>query len=253
MAAPVTAIIGLGREVGSALARRFDQAGHKLMVADGDAERLEKALSGVAEGTASHLGDLHTTLGLRNCLAATLEAHGRVDHVVCIPPIPDADTLEALDLERFDKTLAKTTRAAVLVMRIFSEQFRDQEELEPAEIVRIRQSGTITFVLNLSGQLSDSGKFSEAVTQASLLGVMRAGALELAAHAVRCNAISALRPRAEAAEPWIKTRTPLGRAALADEIAEAALYLSSSQSAIITGETITLDGGRSALSGIADN
>ena len=40
---------------------------------------------------------------------------------------------------------------------------------------------------------------------------------------------------------------------LADEIAEASLYLSLPKSAIITGETLVMDGGRGRLSGIIDD
>ncbi|MEL6209118.1 MAG: SDR family oxidoreductase, partial [Pseudomonadota bacterium] len=70
-----------------------------------------------------------------------------------------------------------------------------------------------------------------------------------ASQQIRVNAISAIRPRAEAEEGWDKSRVPLGRAALADEIADAALYLSSRAAAIVTGATLVLDGGRSVLAG----
>ncbi|MEL7130713.1 MAG: SDR family oxidoreductase, partial [Pseudomonadota bacterium] len=55
-----------------------------------------------------------------------------------------------------------------------------------------------------------------------------------------------------ATENWLKQRTPLKRAALADEIAEAAAYLASPRSAIVTGETLTLDGGRRQLGGVLE-
>lgn len=252
MAAPVTAILGLGREVGSAVARRFDESGHKLMIADPDAARLEKLTAKLSEAAITHHGDLHTKLGLRNCLAATLEAFGRVDNILLIPPIPEPDKLTEMEMDRFDKSLAKTTRGAILAMRIFSEHFAEQEQDPSPTIDRVRQSGTFTFILSLSGRVSNPGQFSASVTQTALLGVMRAGAIELAHSKVRCNAITALRPRAENDEPWIKSRTPLGRAALGDEIADAALYLISPQAAIITGETLTLDGGRMALGGLLD-
>ena len=250
MAAPVSAILGLGREVGNAIARRFDESGHKLMVADPDVGLLETVTSKLSSDTATHHGDLHTKLGLRNCLAATLEAYGRIDNILLVPPIPKADTLADMEMERFDKSLAKTTRGAILAMRIFSEHFVEQRKEPGSGLDRVRQTGTFTFVLDLSSRLSNPGQFSAAVTQSALLGVMRAGALELAGSAVRCNAITALRPRAEKDEPWIKSRTPLGRAALGDEIADAALYLISPQAAIITGETLTLDGGRQILGGL---
>lgn len=66
------------------------------------------------------------------------------------------------------------------------------------------------------------------------------------------NAIVAIRPREEKMETWTGKRTPLGRAALADEIADSAAFLASPEAAIITGEVLRLDGGRSGLAGILD-
>ena len=44
----------------------------------------------------------------------------------------------------------------------------------------------------------------------------------------------------------------MGRPSLAEEIAETACFLASPNSAIITGEAITLDGGRRFLSGVIE-
>ena len=151
MAAPVTTILGLGREVGGAIARRFDESGHKLMIADPNVARLEKLATKLTDGAATHHGDLHTKLGLRNCLAATIEAFGRVDNILLIPPIPEPDTLTDMEMDRFDKSLAKTTRGAVLALRIFSEHFSEQQEEPGSGIDRVRQNGTFTFILSLSG------------------------------------------------------------------------------------------------------
>ena len=107
--------------------------------------------------------------------------------------------------------------------------------------------------LGLAAQQVNEGDFADAVVQHSILGAMRAAAVDLAPMGIRVNAICALRPRAESEEPWLKKRTPFGRASLADEIAEAALYLSLAKSAIITGETLVMDGGRGRLSGIIDD
>jgi NAD(P)-dependent dehydrogenase (short-subunit alcohol dehydrogenase family) len=85
-----------------------------------------------------------------------------------------------------------------------------------------------------------------------VLGVIKAGAVELADRQIRVNGIVAIRPREERIENWTTRRTPWGRAAIADEIADAARYLSSPDAAIITGELLKLDGGRSSLAGVLD-
>ncbi|MCA8905560.1 MAG: SDR family oxidoreductase, partial [Hyphomonas sp.] len=121
-----------------------------------------------------------------------------------------------------------------------------------AGVERQRQKGTATFVLPYSALATMPGRFTESVTQSAVLGVVRAASLELAEAGIRVNAIVAIRPREEKMETWTAKRTPLGRAALADEIADAAAFLASAEAAIITGTVLRLDGGRAGLAGVLD-
>ena len=252
MGEPVTIILGLGREVGDAVARRFSELGHRVVAADPDAERIATARNALPDDVLLHHGELHTTLGLRNALTAAIEAFGRVDNLVVIPQIAGPDALTDFVQERFDKAVAKSTRGAALALKVFAERLEEQEDLPAAGVERLRQKGAVTFVLSYSAIATMPGRFTESVTQSAVLGIIRAGAVELADRAIRVNGIVAIRPREERIENWTTRRTPLGRAALADEIAESARFLSSPEAAFITGEVLRLDGGRSSLSGILD-
>ena len=252
MPTPVTAILGLGREVGDAVARRFDELGHNVLAADDSAERLDTARGAMPEDVLLHHGDLHTRLGLRNALAAAVEGFGRIDNHVIISSIEDPDTLQDFAQERFDKALAKTVRGAAQALKVFAERIGDQDDLPEAGVERQRQKGTATFVLPYSALATMPGRFTESVTQSAVLGVVRAASLELAEAGIRVNAIVAIRPREEKMETWTAKRTPLGRAALADEIADAAAFLASAEAAIITGTVLRLDGGRAGLAGVLD-
>lgn len=247
---PVTLIIGLGQTVGDAVARRFLEEGHAVLAVDPDASLLEELRKTTGDKIAYHHGATHTKLGLRNAMAAALESYSFVDNVVCIPPLPEADRLMDLDMEDFESVLMKTARGAVQTLRVFTpELIAERPETENAA-ERTRQTGTFTFVLSLGASMAQPGWFSESVSQHAIMGIVKAAAIELAPEAVRVNAVIALRPRAEGREPWLKDRTPMGRPSLAEEIAETATFLASPNSAIITGEAITLDGGRRFLSGL---
>ncbi|MEL7454827.1 MAG: SDR family oxidoreductase, partial [Pseudomonadota bacterium] len=156
------------------------------------------------------------------------------------------------DLQAFDQYMQSSLRSVVLSLHLFADALTDQDPLPGDGLERRQQSGTVTTILSLAGQLSNPGMFTSSVAQSAILGAVRAGAVEVAAQGVRVNAITAIRPREEATENWLKQRTPLKRAALADEIAEAAAYLASPRSAIVTGETLTLDGGRRQLGGVLE-
>ena len=246
----VTLILGLGQVVGEAIARRFHEDGHAVALADPAQKRLDRAEENLGEQATYHHENLHTKLGLRNAMAAASETYGHVDNIVVIPRIPDPAPLSDVDIEEFAKTHGQAMRGAVTLLKLFSKMVEARDELPGSSMERRTQKGSVTFILSLSAEQAYPGGFADSVTQHAMLGVVKAAAVELAPQLIRVNAICALRPRAEAAEPWLKTRTPLQRAALGDEIAEAALFLSRPRSAIITGEVMVMDGGRGRLGGV---
>lgn len=247
---PVCVIVGLGHEVGHAVARRFSDAGQNVVVADADEKRVERARRDLPERINIQHAETHTAFGLLNCFALAEEAFSRLDNLVVIPRIAGNDTLAELDTEAFARAMSRATSGAMLAAKLFAERLEVQEDVAGARAEQSRQRGTITFVLSQAVEASQPGKFTSTAAQGAVQSVMRAAALELAPQSIRVNAVAALRPRAEADEAWLKQRTPLGRAALADEIAEGVLYLSSQGAAIITGETLVLDGGRARLTGL---
>lgn len=252
MAQPVTLVLGLGRETGEAIARRFEDEGHRVLVADPSQERINSARESLDEAIQFYHGDLSTKLGLRNAVTAAVEAFGRIDNAVIVPPYEEPDSLLDFTQEKFEKSLGRTARGAALALRVIAEHLLEQEDLPEAGVERRRQKGAVTFVLRYAAVSSMPGRFTDTVSQAAIQGVMRAGALELAEHAIRVNAIVSLRPSEERATPWSLGRVPLGRAVLADEIAAAAYFMASAEAAFLTGQSLVLDGGRSTLSGVLD-
>ncbi|MDG1826595.1 MAG: SDR family NAD(P)-dependent oxidoreductase [Henriciella sp.] len=249
---PVTLIVGLGQTVGDAVARRFLEDGHNIVAVDPNADLLKDLKKTLGEKITYHHGPIHSKLGLRNALSAALETYHFVDNVVVIPPLPEPDRLLGLEMEAFENVLMKTVRGAVQALRVFSPELIAERTDPENAIDRSRQTGTFTFVLSLGASMSQPGWFSESVSQHAIMGIIKSAAIELANEGIRVNAVVALRPRAEGREPWLKDRTPMERAALAEEIAETTAFLASPNSAIITGESITLDGGRRWLSGLTE-
>jgi len=252
MITPVTLILGLGRDVGTACARYFQEHGHHVVIAGPDEATILRVQNELAKPITAHHGNLMSLIGIRNALNAAFEAHERIDNLVIIPSVPAPVSLMEMDTDEFNNSTISDARMAALALRLFAEEVGTQEPLVSDGPERQRQTGTVTFVLSLSARLASAGKFSESVSQAAIEAIVQAGAIELANERIRVNAVSAIRPRAEDDDPWLTSRTPLGRAALADEIAEAVGFLASPGSAIITGETLIMDGGRLQLGGMLE-
>lgn len=119
------------------------------------------------------------------------------------------------------------------------------------------RKGNIVNVSSVTGTRSFPNVLAYCVSKAGVDQLTRCAALELAASGVRVNAVNPgvvvtnLHRRSGFDEAKYaaflehsKTTHPLGRVGAPEEIAEAILFLASERAAWITGETLSVDGGR---------
>lgn len=250
MRAPAVAILGLGRGVGIACARRFAEAKWSVIIVDGDQKNLDRAEDDLGELCHYLHEDQSTRLGLKNALAGTLEQCDGVDLVLHIPPLPEPALLDDLDLSRFARDLTATATTSLMAAQIFGREMVSEIEAHELNTERPPYSKSFLQILSRAAISADTGYVSQSVTQGAVLSVMKAIAVEFTDMPIRSNAIVATRPRSEDTEVWLRHRTPLGRSAKAREIADAAFFLASSEASYITGHALVLDGGRSVLNGL---
>ncbi|MAK59849.1 MAG: hypothetical protein CMK09_02610 [Ponticaulis sp.] len=250
MRPPSVVILGLGRGTGLACGHRFADAGWSVMVVDGNRKTLDRAENELGKQAHYLHEDQTTRLGLKNALSGTLEQYDGVDAVLHVPSHPEPTALVDMDMSRFSEELQKSTLSAMMAGQIFgAEMIRELEE-HASNTERPPHPKSFLQIVSMAAALGDPGEAALSVTHGSLLSVMRALAVEYASKNIRSNAIVASRPRPNEAEPWLKSRTPLGRNAKAKEVAEASLFVSSTAAGYMTGQTIVLDGGRSALNSV---
>ncbi|MCI4646015.1 MAG: SDR family oxidoreductase [Hyphomonadaceae bacterium] len=248
---PTTVVAGLGLEVGVAVARRFFDSGHNVVVGDGDERRIRSAREDLPEKIEVLNEPIAQFTGMHNCFARAENKFGRLDHLVLIPQILAKDSLDELDLDQFARDVSTNLRSLVMAIRGFAQRVANLEEDVEARAEQRHQRGSVTVILSLAARMSQPGQYTATILQGAAETIVRASALELASSNVRVNAIAALRPRAEKREGSVLgLRTPMKRTASADEIAAATLFLAEDKAAIITGETLVMDGGRGLLSGL---
>ena len=248
---PTTVIAGLGLEVGVAVARHFFDAGHNVVVGDGDERRIRKAREDLPEKIEVVQAPVSEFTGLHNCFARAETMFGGLDHLILIPRILPTDKLADLSLDQFREDAGKGLLSLVMAIQSFARHVESLEQDVEARAQQRHQRGSVTVILSLASRMSQPGQFTATVLQGAAETIVRASALELAKSNIRVNALAALRPRAEKAEgATLSLRTPMGRTASADEIAAATRFLAEDDAAIITGETLVMDGGRGFLSSL---
>lgn len=120
-------------------------------------------------------------------------------------------------------------------------------------------NGSIIAISSIFGLVGEVERVAYCASKHGVVGLVRAAALDLAATGVRINAIcpgfvetelareiAARAPDPEAALRKRRTMHPIPRSGLAEEIAEAAVYLASDRAAWTTGQAIAVDGGYTA-------
>lgn len=247
-------VTGAANGTGLAIARRFVRAGAAVVMADRDEKKLESevdALTGEGhDGRAqAFFGDISEKLAMTNLMAQTFETQERLDVLVNAARILVAtDSFEGED-DRFDEILAQNVTATFRLSRLAARRMIGDEDG--------RTDGAIINVSSVYARRSPPALLAYSVACAALDQLTRGLAVALAPRGIRVNAVAVGsipgRSVAEALSgiedlPRAFARaTPFGRAGQPAEAAEAALFLAAPAASFITGEILTVDGGRALL------
>ncbi len=257
-----TAIVtGAAHGLGRAIARHFADQGANVMFVDRDEAALEHELADAAEKEPNIRffgGDLRQKLTVANLLSATIDAFERIDILVnasrqCTTTDPLATDDDSV-AEMLEQNLFTSLRLAQAVAR----RMIAQAERDPVEG---RAHGAIVNLSSIAAQRSQPELMGFSIATAAVDQMTRSLALALAPHHIRVNSVAfgsvmsaSLQAQIRENAEWradIRSHTPLGRIAQPSEVAEAAQFLASDAAAFLTGQVLTVDGGRTLLDAVA--
>lgn len=252
-----TAIVtGAANGVGLAIARHFIAHGANVMMADRDEDSLRAELPEDKEEDGNSrifACDLREKLSHSNLINATLDAFDRVD--ILVNASRQVLTTEALDVDddsvevMLQQNLLSSLRLSQQVAKKMIDQASDNE---PGEI-----AGSIVNLSSIAALRSRPGLMGFSIANAAMDQMTRTLALALAPSHIRVNAIAfgsvmsaslkhSLKETSGLREDITK-HTPLARIGSPSEVADAAQFLASDASAFMTGQIMTIDGGRTLL------
>jgi NAD(P)-dependent dehydrogenase (short-subunit alcohol dehydrogenase family) len=120
-----------------------------------------------------------------------------------------------------------------------------------APVMAERSTGSIISLSSMAGQIGLDGGAAYGATKAALSSMTRSWAAEFSPRGVRVNAVAAgpvySTPDRTPLIDQIATTTLLGRGAQVEEIAEMIAFLASDKASYLTGATLAVDGGRTAV------
>jgi L-rhamnose 1-dehydrogenase len=250
----VAIVTGAGspKGIGRAIALAYAREGANVVVA---------GRSGVdavaAEIAAIGCRALPVTLDVANAnevdelIRRTVEVFGRIDVLV-----NNAGFCEFRPFMEVDETLWRRTLDVNVTGYFLCGQGAARQMIAQGT------GGRIINVTSISAEVSGERKVHYSVTKAADKMLTQGMAVELARYGINVNAIAPgtidtdivrdpdIQRRVEATD-WSKA-VPAGRIGTADDVAGAAIFLASSESAYVTGATILVDGGALAGTLIGD-
>jgi len=253
-----TAIItGAAHGIGLAIARHFLDRGANVMCADIDEAKLtaEWGEQAKAEGAVRLFsGDLCEKLTVANLLSATVDAFERIDILVnAARTFAPSDPLDPND-GVLEDMLRQNMKAGLRLSQLTAKRMIAQAEREGRTQGEI---GSIVSVSSLAARRTQPEILAYSIATAAQDQAIRSLAVALAPHRIRVNGVAfasvmsaslqiALKENADWREA-ITEGTPLGRIAPPSELAETVQYLASSGAAFVTGQIVTVDGGRGLI------
>jgi 3-oxoacyl-[acyl-carrier protein] reductase len=235
----VALVTGASRGIGAATAIRLARAGADVAVGCGRnraaAEEVAGQITGLGRRAVVIAGDMADPDVPRRVVAETAERLGPADVLVANAGTGIRMDLDNVDVAAWDHDLAVNLRAPFLLAQAAAPHMRE------------RRFGRIVLLSSVAAFLGGILSPQYTASKAGLIGLMHNLAAALAPHGITVNAISpgliatdmlTGDPRLGALERSV----PVGRLGQPSEVAD--LIAAVVQNAYMTGQTISVDGGR---------
>lgn len=243
----VAVITGAAKGIGKCIAQAMVQEGACVCLLDYDGQagaETERQLCGYGAEALFIKTDVTDYQSLLNARENILKEFGRVDVLIVNAGISVKHSFGDIAPEEWRRVIDINLNGSFYTCKAFFEEFKAK---------RPEDKGKIIFVTSGSGITGTGGGAHYAASKSGQHGLMRALSKELGRNGVNVNAIAPrvivtdifdmLYPSEEEKQRLI-SQIPIGRFGRPEDVAELALFLSSSKASYIHGQILLLDGGR---------
>jgi NAD(P)-dependent dehydrogenase (short-subunit alcohol dehydrogenase family) len=247
MSTPVVLITGALTGIGRAAAFAFAQEGNRIIVSgrhDDAGEDLVRELRALGTEAEFIRADVRREDDVRDLVDRTVARFGRLDAAAnCAGTEGQPGPVTQQTADSYAATFDTNVLGTLLSMK---------HELR---MMQAQHSGSIVNISSTYGHDGASGASIYSASKHAVEGLTRSAALEAAGSGVRVNAVAPgptdtgmlnrFTGNAERKAGLVST-VPFRRLGKPDEIANAIVFLASDKASFITGQVLSVDGGKSA-------
>ncbi len=242
----VVAITGAAEGIGRATAIAFAEKGFTVSICDTNKEAGFEVIKRIRElgGNALFIqADVADSTQTERWLRITAEELGVPDVLINNAGIGRNTPFLNLRAEDFDRVIGVNLRGTFLC-----------SQQAARHMTALGKGGAIINIASTRALMSESDTEAYSASKGGILALTHAMAVSLGSYGIRVNAISPgwietseWRGLGQAGKPQHSERDrlqhPVGRVGRPEDIAQACLYLASSDASFITGQNLVIDGG----------
>jgi NAD(P)-dependent dehydrogenase (short-subunit alcohol dehydrogenase family) len=256
LAGKVAIVFGAGPNIGGTIAHFLAREGARVLVNDAGIDAADATVAFLTSRglqASSAAGDATNEADVLRVVASAIERYGRVDTIVNMAGTIHWSSILDMDLDAWTRTLLSYPTAGMLTTKHAARA-----------MIACGARGSIIHLLSTAAHFGEASGAAYTAAKAALLNLARSAAMDLAHDGIRVNTIT---PCAMEHQIWTKMKDeldpgftapdrhsfysrddylkmiPLERFPRAADLAWAAVFLASDESAFLTGIDIPVDGG----------
>lgn len=239
----VAIVTGAGRGIGFEICRHLIAQGARVVLNDNDETLARQAAALLGEKCIPVPGDVADVDLIRHLVDKTVSAFGRLDIAIANAGITLFGDFLSYPPESFHRVMQVNLAGSFFLAQTAALQMKAQGD-----------GGSILFMSSVTGHQAHKNLAAYGMSKAALEMLARSLVIELSPYKITVNAVAPGATMTERTagdmnyEKVWSAITPMGRPATTRDIADAVLFLVSPQARHITGQTIVVDGGWTAVS-----
>jgi NAD(P)-dependent dehydrogenase (short-subunit alcohol dehydrogenase family) len=238
MTGQVAVVTGGARGIGKAISERLANRGAKVAVGYASGRDAAAELAEKYPGMSIHQGNIGSHDDCERVVQEVYDQHGRIDILVNNAGITADKMLHKMQVEDWDKVIQVNLSGTFYMSHLVFNHMRE------------RQTGRIVSISSVIGERGNAGQANYAATKSGLFGLTMSLAMEGAKKGVTANCVAPgyietdmVAGVPEAALEKIVGQVPVGRLGQPDEVARVVEFLADPDSAYITGQVYSVNGG----------